>query len=215
MVLKKVENGLEKLFDRTLSRPFKSTLQPIEIAARIVREIDLTRRLSAQGPVSPNSIKLWLSARDAERFDGFQRALVAELEETVRQHALNEGYGFVGPVSVEVFIDDDVKAGDVLVKTAFTGGTSEPRLLASDGRSFTIGTEPLIIGRSPAVGVVINDPNVSRQHAEIWRTDQGVALRDLGSTNGTYVNGHRIEAVSLSPRDDVTIGPLRFRIELA
>ena len=215
MVLKKVENGLEKLFDRTLSRPFKSTLQPIEIAARIVREIDLTRRLSAQGPVSPNSIKLWLSARDAERFDGFQRALVAELEETVRQHALNEGYGFVGPVSVEVFIDDDVKAGDVLVKTAFTGGTSEPRLLASDGRSFTIGTEPLIIGRSPAVGVVINDPNVSRQHAEIWRTDQGVAIRDLGSTNGTYVNGHRIEAVSLSPRDDVTIGPLRFRIELA
>ena len=215
MVLKKVENGLEKLFDHTLSRPFKSTLQPIEIAARIVREIDLTRRLSAQGPVSPNSIKLWLSARDAERFDGFQRALVAELEETVRQHALNEGYGFVGPVSVEVFIDDDVKAGDVLVKTAFTGGTSEPRLLASDGRSFTIGTEPLIIGRSPAVGVVINDPNVSRQHAEIWRTDQGVAIRDLGSTNGTYVNGHRIEAVSLSPRDDVTIGPLRFRIELA
>jgi len=215
MVLKKVENSLEKLFDRTLSRPFKSTLQPIEIAARIVREIDLTRRLSAQGPVSPNSIKLWLSARDAERFDGFQRALVAELEETVRQHALNEGYGFVGPVSVEVFIDDDVKAGDVLVKTAFTGGTSEPRLLASDGRSFTIGTEPLIIGRSPTVGVVINDPNVSRQHAEVWRTDQGVAIRDLGSTNGTFVNGHRIEAVSLSPRDDVTIGPLRFRIELA
>jgi len=215
MVLKKVENGLEKLFDRTLSRPFKSTLQPIEIGARIVREIDLTRRLSAQGPVSPNSIKLWLSARDAERFEGFQRALVAELEETVRQHALNEGYGFIGPVSVEVFIDDDVKAGDVLVKTAFTGGTSEPRLLASDGRSFTIGTEPLIIGRSPTVGVVINDPNVSRQHAEVWRTDQGVAIRDLGSTNGTFVNGHRIEAVSLSPRDDVTIGPLRFRIELA
>ena len=73
----------------------------------------------------------------------------------------------------------------------------------------------MIIGRSPTVGVVINDPNVSRQHAEVWRTDQGVAIRDLGSTNGTFVNGHRIEAVSLSPRDDVTIGPLRFRIELA
>jgi hypothetical protein len=215
MVLKKVENGLEKLFDRTLSRPFKSTLQPIEIAARIVREIDLTRRLSAQGPVSPNNVKLWLSPQDAERFDGFQRALVAELEETVRQHALNEGYGFVGPVAVEVFIDDDVKAGDVVVKTAFTGGTSDPRLLASDGRSFVIGAEPLIIGRSPNVGVVINDPNVSRQHAEVWRTEQGVAIRDLGSTNGTFVNGHRVDAVSLSPRDDITVGPLRFRIELA
>jgi len=215
MVLKKVENGLEKLFDRTLSRPFKSSLQPIDIAARMIREIDLTRRLSAQGPVSPNGVRLWLSPDDAERFSGFQKALIAELEETVRQHALDEGYAFVGPVKLEIFIDDDVKAGDVKVKTAFVGGTSQPRLLASDGQSFLIGAEPLIIGRSPSVAIVINDPNVSRQHAEVWRTEQGVAIRDLGSTNGTYVNGHKIEAVSLSPRDDVTVGPLHFRIELA
>ena len=160
-------------------------------------------------------VRVWLSPADAQRFDGFQKALIAELEETVRQHALNEGYSFVGPVSVEVFVDDDVKAGDVSVETDFVGGTSEPRLLASDGRSFTVGETPLIIGRSPQAGVVINDPNVSRQHAEVWRTADGVAIRDLRSTNGTFVNGHRIDAVSLSPRDDVAVGTLHFRIELA
>jgi pSer/pThr/pTyr-binding forkhead associated (FHA) protein len=63
--------------------------------------------------------------------------------------------------------------------------------------------------------VVINDSNVSRRHAEVWRTSEGVAIRDLQSTNGTFVNGHRITAVSLSPRDDVTIATLHFRIELA
>jgi len=215
MVLKKVENSLEKLFERTLSRPFKSALQPIEIGARLLREIDLTRRLSTQGPLSPNFIRIWLSPKDAERFDGFQKALITELEESVRQHALAEGYSFVGPVKVAIFVDDDVKSGDVLVKTAFEGGSSEPRLLASDGRSFAIGTDPLIIGRSPAVAVVINDANVSRQHAEVWRTEQGVAIRDLGSTNGTFVNGFRVDAVSLSPRDDIQIGSLRFRIEMA
>jgi hypothetical protein len=215
MVLKKVENGLEKLFDRTLSRPFKSTLQPIEIGSRLVRELDLHRRLSAHGPVSPNTIRMWLSAKDAERFDGFQRALVTELEETTRQHAVKEGYSFVGPVTVEIFVDDDVKTGDVLFKTSFTSGESEPRLIASDGRSFNIGSDALVIGRSPQAGVVVNDANVSRQHAEVWRTEQGVAIRDLGSTNGTFVNGYRIEAVSLSPRDDIAIGPLRFRIEMA
>ena len=215
MVLKKIESGLERLFDRTLSRPFASHLQPIEIGARVLREIDLTRRLSAQGPLSPNGVRVWLSTKDAERFDGFQKALVAELEESVRQHALNEGYGFIGPVSVEIFVDDDVKTGDVLVKTAFEGGEREPRLLASDGRRFTIGTDPIVIGRSPAAGVVINDANVSRQHAEIWRTEQGIAVRDLGSTNGTFVNGFKIDAVSLSPRDEVAIGSLRFRVELA
>jgi len=215
MVLKSVENRLERIFERTFSRPFKNALQPIEIGTRIVREVDLTRRLSSMGPVSPNQIRLWLGPSDAERFDGFQKALVAELEETVRQHAVSEGYSFVGPVAVEIFIDDGLKAGDLAVKTDFVAGDSQPRLLASDGRTFAVGDQPLIVGRSPDVAVVINDSNVSRRHAEVWRTSEGVAIRDLQSTNGTYVNGHRITAVSLSPRDDVTIGPLHFRIELA
>ncbi len=215
MVLKGVENRLERIFDRTLARPFKNALQPIEIGTRIVREVDLTRRLSAHGAISANLIRVWLGPEDAQRFDGFQKVLVAELEETVRQHALVEGYVFVGPVSVEIFVDDDLKRGTVEVKAEFVGGESQPRLLVSDGRSFAIGDLPLIIGRSPDVEVVINDSNVSRQHAEVWRTAEGVAIRDLQSTNGTYVNGHRITAVSLSPRDDVTLGSLHFRIELA
>jgi hypothetical protein len=215
MVLKKVENRLERLFERTLSRPFKNTLQPVEIGTRIVREVDLTRRLSSQGPISPNQIRLWLGPVDAARFEGFQKALVSELEETVRQHAVSEGYSFVGPVVVEIFIDDDIKIGDLAVKTEFVGGESQPRLIASDGRSFPVGEHPLIIGRSPDVAVVVNDTNVSRRHAEVWRTSEGVAVRDLQSTNGTFVNGHRISAVSLSPRDDITVGTLHFRIELA
>jgi hypothetical protein len=203
------------MFEKTFSRPFKSTLQPIEIGTRIVREVDLTRRLSSQGPISPNQIRVWLGPVDAARFEGFQKALVSELEETVRQHAISEGFSFVGPVKVEVFIDDDIKPGNLEVKTEFLGGESQPRLIASDGRTFKVGDYPLIIGRSPDAEVVINDSNVSRRHAELWKTNDGVAIRDLQSTNGTFVNGHRVTAVSLSPRDDITIGPINFRIELA
>ena len=215
MVLKKVENRLERLFERTLSRPFKNALQPVEIGSRIVREVDLTRRLSSQGRFRRTRSAYGWDPDDAERFDGFQKALVSELEETVRQHAVSEGYSFVGPVVVEIFVDDDIKTGDLAVKTEFVGGESQPRLIASDGRSFPVGDHPLIIGRSPDVEVVVNDTNVSRRHAEVWRTSEGVAVRDLQSTNGTFVNGHRITAVSLSPRDDVTVGTLHFRIELA
>lgn len=215
MVLKDVENRLERLFNKTLSRPFRDALQPIDIATQVLREIDLTRRLAAQGPVSANVIRVWLSAQDATRFEGFQKALITELVETVRQHALDEGYSFVGPVSVEVFIDDQLGRGDVAVTAEFAGGESQPRVVMSDGRSFVIGATSLVVGRSPDVDIVINDTNVSRRHAEFWRTSEGVAVRDLGSTNGTFVNGHRIEAVSLSPRDDVTIATLHARIELA
>ncbi len=215
MVLKSVENRLERLFERTFARPFKSGLQPIEIGARIIREVDLTRQLTNQGPISPNEVHVWLSPADANRFDGFQKALISELEETVRQHAINEGYNFVGPVVVEIFVDDDLRTGDLAVKTDFLGGDAHPRLIADDGRTFTIGDRPVVIGRSPEVDVVINDSNVSRRHAEVWRTAEGIAIRDLQSTNGTYVNGHRVTAVSLSPRDDVTVGALHLRIELA
>lgn len=215
MVLKGVENGLERLFERTFSRPGRGGLQPIEIGARVIREIDLTRRLSNQGALSANAIKIWLGPSDAARFEGFQRALVNELEETVRQHALNEGYAFVGPVAVEIFVDDEVKSGRLEVQADFEGGEAQPRLIIDDGRAFVVTDDALVIGRSPDVAVVINDTNVSRRHAEVWRTPEGVAIRDLQSTNGTFVNGHRISAVSLSPRDDVTIGPHHFRIELA
>ena len=142
MALKRVENRLERIFERPFSRPFKNALQPIEIGARIIREIDLTRRLTNQGPISANAIRVWLGPDDADRFEGFQKALVTELEETVRQHALSEGYNFVGPVKVEVFIDDDLKLGNLAVKTEFVGGESQPRLIAGDGRSFNSATAP-------------------------------------------------------------------------
>ena len=93
------------------------------------------------------------------------------------------------------------KPVEVEVKTEFEGGDSQPRLISSDGRTFTVGDLPLIIGRSPDVEVVLNDANVSRQHAEVWRTSEGVAIRDLQSTNGTYVNGHRIIGrLAVTPR---------------
>ncbi len=215
MVLKNAENRLERLFSKPFAKTFKSGLQPVEIASRMLREIDLTRRLTGQGPISANAVRVWLGPEDADRFDGFQQPLIKELEEAVRQHAVAEGYSFAGPVKVEIFLKDDLSLGDVELAVRFIGGAAQPKLICSDGRSFAVGDRPLVIGRSPDVDVTVNDSNVSRQHAEVWRTPEGIAIRDLGSTNGTVVNGHVIDAVSLSPRDEVSIGNVRFRIEMA
>jgi hypothetical protein len=160
-------------------------------------------------------VKIWLSPPDAERFEGFQKALITELTETVRQHAVEEGYNFVGPVTLEIFVDDELSAGRMGVKTAFVGGTSEPRVVTADGGVHPVGARPLVVGRLAECDIVVNNPNVSRRHAEFWRTSEGVAIRDLSSTNGTFVNGHKIQAVSLSPRDEVEIGGMSMRIELA
>src|SRR5579863_2520931 len=173
MALRNVESRLEKLFERGLSRPFRSQLQPVEIGAQIVRELDLGRRVSHNGLLAPNHVKVWLSPADADRFEGAQRALIVELSDTVRQHATDEGYNFVGPVVVELFVDDDLSKGRVGVKASYVDGTSEPRVVSSTGAVYPIGAKPLIVGRSSDCDIVIAEPNVSRRHAEFWVTSQG------------------------------------------
>ncbi|MFN7973993.1 MAG: FHA domain-containing protein [Acidobacteriota bacterium] len=72
-----------------------------------------------------------------------------------------------------------------------------------------------VVGRRNA-DVVVNDPDVSRQHAVIERYGNRYLIRDLGSTNGTFVNGRKIEAEMLQPRDIIEVGGTRlvFRLEL-
>jgi len=73
-----------------------------------------------------------------------------------------------------------------------------------------------VIGRRNA-DLVLDDPDVSRQHAVIERYERGYLLRDLGSTNGSYVNGQRTDAEMLHPGDVIELGGtvLTFKIELA
>ncbi|TWF73138.1 uncharacterized protein DUF1707 [Kitasatospora viridis] len=72
----------------------------------------------------------------------------------------------------------------------------------------------LTIGRVPGSGLLLNDASVSRQHAELRREGSGWVLYDLGSTNGTHVNGHRIAgAVRVRAGDLVRFGHLEYRLE--
>lgn len=73
------------------------------------------------------------------------------------------------------------------------------------GLSVPLGAE-LTLGRDPACEVVIRDADVSRRHARVVARDGGHLLVDLGSTNGTLVNGARVEAAPLAPGDRIAIG---------
>ncbi|MBK8902928.1 MAG: FHA domain-containing protein [Anaerolineaceae bacterium] len=76
------------------------------------------------------------------------------------------------------------------------------------GETFLLETFSLTVGRDPVSDVVLNDPEVSRQHARFSRTDSGYQVQDLGSTNGTFVNGLRLEAepADLQPGYTVSMG---------
>ena len=75
-------------------------------------------------------------------------------------------------------------------------------------------TESLSIGRNSNNDVIVHDAFVSAEHACLTVTKKGCVLSDMNSTNGTYVNGAKIDAeVLLSSGDRITIGPITFRFE--
>jgi pSer/pThr/pTyr-binding forkhead associated (FHA) protein len=73
-------------------------------------------------------------------------------------------------------------------------------------QEFTLSKASVSLGRATTSDIVVRDWAVSRSHARIDRTDRGVELVDLGSTNGTFVNGQRQSRYLLSSRDEVTLG---------
>jgi pSer/pThr/pTyr-binding forkhead associated (FHA) protein len=74
---------------------------------------------------------------------------------------------------------------------------------------------PTVIGRSEQADLTIGHKTISRRHAELFETAGAVMIRDLGSTNGTIVDGQQIKEASLPPGAEFTIGPLTFRVDYA
>jgi hypothetical protein len=78
--------------------------------------------------------------------------------------------------------------------------------IVSDGRRTVLAGERMTIGRSRDCDIIIDDPNVSRRHAEVRKTIEGWMIVDLGSTNGVKLNGRRVREEVLSPGDEITLG---------
>ena len=93
--------------------------------------------------------------------------------------------------------------------TSFRPGS----LVLPDGQRVTLGTEPLLIGRLGACDITVDDRNVSREHAEVQPHGAGYVVVDLGSTNGTSVNGEVIGESTLVHGDEIGIGTVTLRFE--
>ena len=82
-----------------------------------------------------------------------------------------------------------------------------------DGRRIPLAEDAAMIGRAPDSTVVIADPRASRRHAEIRPSGQGFVVNDLGSMNGTLINGSPIREHMLQDGDEIKIGSTTLRFE--
>ena len=134
---------------------------------------------------------------------GIQAQLLGEVDEDSGEHEQGE----FGHTMVYTPTGDSRR----LAPVAMSGTRA---LLVGDGKRTVLSGEQLVLGRSRDCDVTIEDPNVSRRHAELRREGAGWVVIDLGSTNGIKVNGRRVQEASLQPGDEIAIGISRLSFEV-
>jgi pSer/pThr/pTyr-binding forkhead associated (FHA) protein len=98
-----------------------------------------------------------------------------------------------------------------MVEAASMAGAGS--IVLPTGDRIVLGEETLTIGRLPSCDIPVPDPNVSRKHAEIRPSGAGYVVVDLGSTNGTRVNGATVNERKLTDGDVIAVGTTRLRFE--
>src|SRR4249919_645267 len=215
---KKVEGAVSGVF----ARAFKGDVQPVEIAARLHRELDAEAKLMSRDKrLVPNEFTVHLSQHDHDKLAPYANTLNAELAGELRDHAREMGYVFNGPVTIAFELDSNLPTGRFTVTSQAVAGITPrarasetainkaPLVLEVNGTRHPLQPPGLVIGRGTEADVRINDPGVSRRHVE-FVVEPGdharIEVRDLGSTNGMHVDGHRVTHTGVRDGSQVKIG---------
>ncbi|MDQ0730166.1 FhaA domain-containing protein [Arthrobacter sp. B1I2] len=235
-LLDKVERGIEKAVRGVFSTGSKAQVEPVEIASRLRREVDHKAITVAAGrTLVPNVFDVQLSDDDFGRAQEWGTPLAEELCDVVINHVRSQGYILQGPVRISFRRDAELRAGDFEIassteKSQGAGGTpprsnvpaapSRPPVrlqpaLDIDGQRYSLNAPSIVLGRSSEADIHIEDTGVSRRHLEI-RTANGVTSAvDLGSTNGSYVNGQKVSgSTELTDGSTITMGRTKIIFRL-
>ena len=221
-VLQRFERRLEGMVEGAFAKVFGGVVQPVEVAAALQREAGQNKQIVGPGRVLvPNAYTVEIGPTDLERFAEWEAQLRTELAAMVTEHAADQGWSFVDDVRVSFAQVDELDTGmfrvrsNVLasakVPSSHTTGVGRPRLVLAATPDDPERTVPLtrpvtVIGRGSEADLQLPDTGVSRRHAEVRVDGDAVRLLDLGSTNGTRVNGHRIDGKTLADGDRLDIG---------
>lgn len=224
-----LERKLEGVVNGAFARAFKGDVQPVEITARLQKELDAEARLlSRDRQLVPNDFTVGLSNHDFDRLTPYSRTLNAEIIPQLREYAANAGYVFNGPVTIAYELDESLPVGrftvvSEAVAAADTGTPSTATairraslVLEVNGIRHPLSPPGFTIGRGTDADVRINDPGVSRLHARVSVQDgegeSRITIEDMGSTNGIIVDGRRVQTSPLRDGSRVELGNTRLLV---
>jgi hypothetical protein len=257
-IFRKANKKLEGAVEGAFGRAFKSSVQPVELAHKLAKEMGDHKTVGVSNVYVPNEFDVYLGKDDFEHLASFEDSLKQELSNYVTAFARREGWTLVAPPRIELHEDDDLRVGEFGIATRTMSAPAEvpgagafdaaaavvppaavppgpvidqtvlyqepaaaPAPRAAGARGVLRGrqgdyqlTGPVtVIGRSRRCDIVLTDPNVSRQHAEVRRQDDGFMLIDLGSTNGTRLNRRDVKQAVLRHGDRIELGTTELLFE--
>ncbi len=184
------ERGCARIVEGTFARIFPSALEPVHVGRKLI---------AAQAAVPTDTYLVRVHPVDYARFAADREFLEARWSALLRENAPGDA-----PRAV-LHEDAAVVAGSVTIEAIVDDRPAPLSLVRPDGTAVVL-MDGLRLGRSDDNDIVIHDGKVSRAHARIVAASDGFAIEDAGSTNGTFVDGVRVERGALRPGGTIVVG---------
>lgn len=239
--MSRVERFIERLVERPSARLFRTRLQPIQVLRRIERAMEAGRDADGTRSLVPDRFTVRLHPDDLDMLVPAE-SVASELASGALTFARAHGYALRERPRVTLLPDPELRPGEADIETEVSatpkavvsedhadGGTrvfEVPTVRAPEvvieisepgrpARRIPVSGAPIRIGRAPECELVLKDSRVSRRHARLHARNGVLVLTDLGSTNGTRVNGHRVTEMVLGAGDRIHIGDTSLVVEAA
>lgn len=218
-IFDRFEKRLEQAVNAPFSKAFASELKPVELIQVLKETLDAKAvMISRERVVVPNEFALHLSETDYESIKSWgEQALAQELSNTAQNYAFSQGYTFVGALKISFQPEENLPGAPVWIEATTVAGSGAPvagtsenvqnlPMLVIGEKKYLLKAPVTVVGRGAEADITVAEPGVSRRHLEFTRNGNQVVARDLASTNGSFVEGHRIKAATLIDGNTLTIG---------
>ncbi|MEJ6493786.1 MAG: DUF3662 and FHA domain-containing protein [Actinomycetes bacterium] len=229
-LLENLEQRLDRIVNGSFSKAFKSEVQPVELGAALQQEIDNRAETLAGQTVVPNIFIIELGLVDHDRLTPYFETLSAELTALADQYSSEQRYTTVDGAQISFNLDSVLETGVFRIRSTAAAKSSDapsasaidpdltpqvplssfaaassPYLVSITGQEFKITKSVSNVGRGAEADIQIDDSSVSRLHCAIV-LGSDVLVRDLGSTNGTLVDGVRATETVVHDGSIIKIG---------
>ena len=215
-VLDSFEKGLERAVNGAFAKTFRGGLAPIDITSALRRELDTRAAVVARDRILvPNRFIVRLAPADHEQMSALGPTLIDELTRLVQQHAAAQHYSLAGGIDITLATDSALSRGMLEIDSEnVKGGIAWTPVLEIAGQRHPITQSHTVIGRGSDADITVEDSGISRRHVEILWDGTRAQVNDLGSTNGSKLDGSPVKRAPLPPDSVIEIGRTRivFRV---